>query len=59
MKILKTWEEMRNELKIAQDGHVFYVQIDHNAFLLKQAIMRNGLKNITIWIVKDCHSHSF
>ena len=43
---------MRNELKIAQDGHVFYVQIDHNAFLLKQAIMRNGLKNITIWVVK-------
>lgn len=44
---------MKQELLIAQDGHTFYVEIDHNAFLLKQAIMRNGLKNITIWVVKD------
>ena len=52
MKVLKTWEEMRDELSIAKDGHTFYVEIDHNALLLKQAVMRNGLKNITIWVVK-------
>jgi len=51
-KILKTWEEMRNELSIAKNGHTFCVEIYHNAFLLKQAVMRSGLKNITILVVR-------
>jgi len=53
MKALTTWEEMRAELNKAHDGHTFYVLFDHNAFLLKQAVMRRGLKNITIAIVRD------
>jgi len=52
-RILRNWETMRTELAIAQDGHTFYVTLDHNAFLLKQAIMRKGLRNICIWIVRE------
>jgi len=53
MQILQNWEQMRAELTKAHDGHTFYVLLDHNAFLLKQAVMRKGLRNITIAIVRD------
>lgn len=53
MTILKNWEQMQTELSNAQDGHTFYVTLDHNATLLKQAIMRKGLRNITILIVRE------
>ena len=51
-KVLHTWEEMRKELNEAKDGHTFNVKLDHNAFLLKDAINRRGIKNTTINIVR-------
>ena len=53
MQILQNWEQMKQALNQACDGQTFYVVLDHNAFLLKQAVMRKGLKNITIAIVRE------
>lgn len=54
MQILRNWKQMKNELVKAkrepEHEHIFYVDIWHNAYLLREAVKRSNLQKVKIII---------